>query len=447
MSKVFSKWIEKDSNSLEDNGNELRVKVDAAGSIERTASGLDIKDAGIDSDELASGAVTESKIDPLYRAELIRRDGSVVFTADQSMGYNKLTNLSNGTSANDGINLSQLQSAVTGITWRDPVDEAEVDSANITGTVVSGYRILVNGSGANDFSGHDNEIATRNAADDGWDFESPVDNWSVFEKENDQAFTYNGTSWIQFTGAGQINAGNGLTKSGNTLDVGESATGGINVNADDLSVNVDNVTLEIGGTNPGTVQIKDNGVSAAKLNSDVAGSGIILDGATNAIEVNVDDATIEVHTNNTIRVKASGISANELDESGSYDFASSFGEIRVTTQSQNNNSTKAASTSYVDTAIAGAGRTTKQELFLIGSADVSNGFISLANNPVDPSAVIVNPQHGPLQINKQIVGSTGAIPDIDVLNSNQIHFNNNGAATGLSSHITAGDIISVLYTY
>ena len=41
-------------------------------------------------------------------------------------------------------------------------------------------------------------------------------------------------TWIQFTGAGNINAGQGLTKSGNTLNVG--AGNGITVNADDVEV-------------------------------------------------------------------------------------------------------------------------------------------------------------------------------------------------------------------
>lgn len=447
MSKIYAKWIEKDVNTLEANGTELRVKVDSAGAIESSASGLDVKNLGIDTDRIGNGAVTESKVDPVYRAELIRRDGSVAFNQNQSMGNKKLTNLSNGTDANDAINLSQLDSAITGISWRTPADEAEVASANISGSVVAGYRILVNGVGVGDFAGHDNNIATRNEANDGWDFTSPVDNWAIFEKELDQAYTFAGSVWVQFTGAGQINAGNGLTKNSNTIDVVGDASGAINVNANDISVSVDNSTIEISGTLPGELQVKNEGLTANKLNSNVAGNGIVLDVISNAINVNVDDSTVEVHTNNTIRVKADGIGANELDESDSYDFASAFGGIRVATKSPSDNSTFAASTAYVDAAVDAAGETRTQELFLVNSTDVSNGYVSLSHTPISASSVSVFPQHGTIQINKQIVGSTGATPDFDVLNNNQVHINNNGAATALSSHITAGDIINVIYSY
>lgn len=45
-----------------------------------------------------------------------------------------------------------------------------------------------------------------------------------------------GLSFVQFTGAGQITAGNGLTKSGNTLDVGTADATRIVVNANDVDL-------------------------------------------------------------------------------------------------------------------------------------------------------------------------------------------------------------------
>jgi len=73
-------------------------------------------------------------------------------------------------------------------------------------------------------------------------------------------------TWAQFSGAGQITAGNGLTKSGNTLAVGTASASRIVVNADDIdlaasgvtvgtykSVTVDAYGRVTGGSNPTTL--------------------------------------------------------------------------------------------------------------------------------------------------------------------------------------------------
>jgi len=82
-------------------------------------------------------------------------------------------------------------------------------------------------------------------------------------------------TFVQFSGAGQITAGAGLTKTGNTLDVGQNATGAVKVNSDDIEVITDDVTIEDdGGAAPGKLRVKNAGVNESKLNSSVAGNGI-----------------------------------------------------------------------------------------------------------------------------------------------------------------------------
>jgi len=73
-------------------------------------------------------------------------------------------------------------------------------------------------------------------------------------------------TFVQFSGAGQITAGAGLTKTGNTLDVGTADSGRIVVNADSIdlattgvsastykSVTVDAYGRVTAGTNPTTL--------------------------------------------------------------------------------------------------------------------------------------------------------------------------------------------------
>lgn len=73
-------------------------------------------------------------------------------------------------------------------------------------------------------------------------------------------------TWVQFSGAGQINAGAGLTKTGNTLAVGTASSSRIVVNADDIdlattgitagtykSITIDAYGRATGGTNPTTL--------------------------------------------------------------------------------------------------------------------------------------------------------------------------------------------------
>jgi hypothetical protein len=73
-------------------------------------------------------------------------------------------------------------------------------------------------------------------------------------------------TWVQFSGAGQITAGLGLTKTGNTIDVGTASSSRIVVNANDIdlattgvsaatyqSVTVDTYGRITAGTNPTTI--------------------------------------------------------------------------------------------------------------------------------------------------------------------------------------------------
>lgn len=112
-------------------------------------------------------------------------------------------------------------------------------------------------------------------------------------------------------------ADDSVTKDKVNADV---AGAGLGQNADgSLEVNTDGTTLEI---NADTVRVKDlgistaklaaNAVTAAKLNSDVFGAGIVANGVTNAIDVNVDDSSIEI-SGDALQVKADGITKDHIN--------------------------------------------------------------------------------------------------------------------------------------
>lgn len=85
------------------------------------------------------------------------------------------------------------------------------------------------------------------------------------------------------------------------------------------------------------------------------------------------------------------------------------------------------------------------ELHVVTATDVTNGFFTLANTPEAALSVLVSALNGTLQLHKQITNIGAETPDYDVLNTNELHINNNGAATGLSGDIIEGDKLIISY--
>lgn len=90
--------------------------------------------------------------------------------------------------------------------------------------------------------------------------------------------------FTQFTGAGAIVAGDGLDKTGNTLSV----------NVDDTTIEITTDTLNVKDLGISTGKLADDAVTAAKLAADTAGDGLVQNGGSGALDVNVDGTTIEI---------------------------------------------------------------------------------------------------------------------------------------------------------
>jgi len=76
---------------------------------------------------------------------------------------------------------------------------------------------------------------------------------------------------------------------------------------DIMDVQVDDSTIEVSGD---ALQVKDDGITGAKLHADVAGDALAQDGSGN-LDVQVDDSTIEV-SGDALQVKDDGITGAKL---------------------------------------------------------------------------------------------------------------------------------------
>lgn len=118
----------------------------AASAISNTPSG---NLAAID----VQGALNELQSDIDTRAldsAVIKKNGSVAFTADQSMGGFKLTNLADPVGNQDGVTLSYMNARLNGLTPKAPARAATTANITLSGaqtidtvSVVAGNRVLV----------------------------------------------------------------------------------------------------------------------------------------------------------------------------------------------------------------------------------------------------------------------------------------------------------------
>ncbi len=114
--------------------------------------------------------------------------------------------------------------------------------------------------------------------------------WTCSSNASAATVGTNNLTFVQFSAAGQISAGDGLSKTGNTL-----------------AVNVDNSSLQITSD---TLSVKAAGIAESHLNTSVAGSGLAGGGGT-ALSVNVDSVGIEINTD-TLRLKDLGVTTAKL---------------------------------------------------------------------------------------------------------------------------------------
>jgi hypothetical protein len=201
----------------------------------------------VNEDINASAEIAQSKISGLttdLAAKLALAGGTM--TGAIAMGTNKITGLGTPTDATDAATKAYVDSAAQGIDWKASVRAATTANVTLASdlengdvldgvTLATGDRVLVK----NQSTGSENGIyvvKVSGAPDRSTDADLAAEltsNFAVFVEEgtvnadqgyvltNDGAITVGTTAltFTQFTGLGQIVAGTGLDKTGNTIDI------------------------------------------------------------------------------------------------------------------------------------------------------------------------------------------------------------------------------------
>jgi phage-related tail fiber protein len=266
--------------SVGTSGTYTKVTTDSKG---RVTSGTTLIESDIPS-------LTASKISDFdTQVRTNRLDQLTAPSASVSFNSQKITSLADPTNAQDAATKAYVDATKQGLDVKDSVRAATTGDITLSGTqtidgvsLVAGNRVLVKNQNTASENGIYDVVSggswTRSAdANVSSDVTSGM---FVFVEEGtanadsgwvlttDGAITLDSTAlaFTQFSGAGQITAGAGLSKTGNTIDVGTASATRIVVNADNIdlattgvsggtykSVTVDAYGRVTAGTNPTTL--------------------------------------------------------------------------------------------------------------------------------------------------------------------------------------------------
>ena len=223
-----------------------------------------------------------------------RLDQMAAPTASVSLNSQKITNLATPTGDNDAATKAYVDATKQGLDVKDSVRVATTASVTLSGTqtidgvaVIAGDRVLVKDQATGSANGiyfvaagswgrttdADNSPAGEVTAGMFTFVEEGTANGNsgwVLTTDNPITLGTTALSFAQFSGAGQITAGSGLTKTGNTVDVGTASSARIVVNAD----NIDLATIGTAGTYKSVTTDAYGRVTAGTNPTTLAGYGI-----------------------------------------------------------------------------------------------------------------------------------------------------------------------------
>jgi hypothetical protein len=81
--------------------------------------------------------------------------------------------------------------------WQSPVIDKDIVDSTLA-SAVKGNRYIIGGTGANDWTGHDNEITYYDGA--AWQFVAPSEGWICWVEDEDKFYKFDGSSWSEYLG-------------------------------------------------------------------------------------------------------------------------------------------------------------------------------------------------------------------------------------------------------